>query len=45
MLTALVEEAVTVGDLVRLMTFRQGQANLVELTPLDSPSSACAWVT
>jgi len=38
MLTALVEEAVTVGDLVRLMTFRQGQANLVELTlPLDSP--------
>ena len=38
MLTALVEEAVTVGDLVRLMTFRQGQANLVELTlPVDSP--------
>ena len=31
-LAALVEEAVTVGDLVRLMTFRQGQANLVELT-------------
>ncbi len=38
MLTALVEEAVTVGDLVRLLTFRQGQANLVELTlPVDSP--------
>jgi trk system potassium uptake protein TrkA len=37
-LTALVEEAVTVGDLVRLLTFRQGQANLVELTlPVDSP--------
>ncbi|HET6499486.1 MAG TPA: TrkA family potassium uptake protein [Amycolatopsis sp.] len=32
MLAAMVEEAVSVGDLVRLMTFRQGQANLVELT-------------
>ncbi|MFN8167290.1 MAG: TrkA family potassium uptake protein [Candidatus Nanopelagicales bacterium] len=32
MLSALVEEAVTVGDLVRLFTFRQGNANLVELT-------------
>jgi trk/ktr system potassium uptake protein len=31
-LAALVEEAVSVGDLVRLMTFRQGQANLVEMT-------------
>ena len=31
-LVALVEEAVSVGDLVRLMTFRQGQANLVEIT-------------
>jgi trk system potassium uptake protein TrkA len=31
-LAALVEEAVSVGELVRLMTFRQGQANLVELT-------------
>jgi trk system potassium uptake protein TrkA len=29
---------VTVGDLVRLFTFRQGNANLVELTlPADSP--------
>ena len=38
MLSALVEEAVTVGDLVRLFTFRQGNANLVELTlPEDSP--------
>ena len=38
MLSALVEEAVTVGDLVRLMTFRQGNANLVELTlPPESP--------
>ncbi|MCF8569682.1 TrkA family potassium uptake protein [Gordonia sp. HY002] len=38
MLAALVEEAVSVGDLVRLMTFRQGQANLVELTlPDDTP--------
>ena len=32
MLSALVEEAVTVGDLVRLMTFREGNANLVEIT-------------
>jgi trk system potassium uptake protein TrkA len=32
LMAALVEEAVTVGDLVRLMTFRQGQANLVEIT-------------
>ena len=38
LMTALVEEAVSVGDLVRLMTFRQGQANLVELTlPEDAP--------
>jgi len=32
MLAAMVEEAVSVGDLVRLLTFRQGQANLVEVT-------------
>jgi len=32
MLAALVEEAVTVGDLVRLMSLRKGQANLVEFT-------------
>ncbi len=32
MLSALVEEAVSVGDLVRLFSFRQGQANLVEIT-------------
>ena len=37
-LAALVEEAVSVGDLVRLMTFRQGQANLVEITlPTGAP--------
>jgi trk system potassium uptake protein TrkA len=37
MLSALVEEAVTVGDLVRLFSFRQGEANLVELTlPADA---------
>lgn len=36
MLASLVEEAVTVGDLVRLMTFRQGQANLVEITLPDT---------
>jgi trk system potassium uptake protein TrkA len=49
LLSALVEEAVSVGDLVRLMTFRQGQANLVELTlPDDAPvvgqrSGAVPW--
>jgi trk system potassium uptake protein len=38
LLSALVEEAVSVGDLVRLMTFRQGQANLVEWTlPANAP--------
>ncbi len=37
-MSALVEEAVTVGDIVRLFTFRQGNANLVEITlPSDSP--------
>jgi trk system potassium uptake protein TrkA len=37
-MSSLVEEAVTVGDLVRLFTFRQSNANLVELTlPADSP--------
>src|SRR5579875_2895342 len=35
MLSALVEEAVSVGDLVRLMTFRQSDASLVELTMPD----------
>jgi trk system potassium uptake protein TrkA len=35
LLAALVEEAVAVGDLVRLLTFRQGQANLVEVTLTD----------
>ena len=38
LLAALVEEAVAVGDLVRLMTLRQGQANLVEVTlPTETP--------
>lgn len=38
LMSALVEEAVTVGDLVRLFTFRQSNTNLVELTmPEDSP--------
>src|SRR5919112_2116855 len=37
-MSALVEEAVTIGDVVRLFTFRQGNANLVEMTlPADSP--------
>lgn len=38
LLSALVEEAVTVGDLVRLLSFRKGEADLVELTlPAESP--------
>ena len=41
LLSALVEEAVSVGDLVRLMTFRQSEASLVELTmPDDAPLAA-----
>ncbi|MDR7172313.1 trk system potassium uptake protein TrkA [Nocardia kruczakiae] len=37
LLASLAEEAVSVGDLVRLMTLRQGQANLVEITlPTDT---------
>lgn len=38
MLSALVEEAVSVGDLVRLFSFRQGSVDLVEMTLSgDSP--------
>src|ERR1044071_6933865 len=38
LMAALVEEAVSVGDLVRLMTFRQSEANLVEITlPASAP--------
>lgn len=38
LMCALVEEAVTVGDLVRLFSFRGGAANLVEMTlPEESP--------
>jgi trk system potassium uptake protein TrkA len=38
LLSALVEEAVSVGDLVRLMTFGQSEASLVEMTmPADAP--------
>ena len=32
LMCALVEEAVSVGDLVRLLTFHEGEANLVEMT-------------
>ena len=32
LMSAVVEEAVSIGDIVRLFTFRQGSANLVELT-------------
>ncbi|RZS82962.1 trk system potassium uptake protein TrkA [Motilibacter rhizosphaerae] len=38
LMTALVEEAVSVGDIVRIMTFQQSGTDLVELTmPEDSP--------
>jgi trk system potassium uptake protein TrkA len=38
LMAALVEEAVTVGDLVRLMTFHEGETSLVEMTlPAESP--------
>ncbi len=38
LMTALVEEAVSVGDLVRIFQFQQGKATMVELTlPADSP--------
>jgi trk system potassium uptake protein TrkA len=38
LMTALVEEAVSIGDLVRIFTFGQGQSTMVELTlPEDSP--------
>ena len=38
LMTALVEEAVSVGDLVRIFQFQQGRATMVELTlPTDSP--------
>ena len=36
MLASLVEEAVAVGDLVRLIEFQQGDANLVEITLPDN---------
>lgn len=39
-LSALVEEAVEVGDIVRLFGLREGQANLVELTLPDGASVA-----
>lgn len=38
LMSALVEEAVAIGDLVRLLTFREGSSELVELTlPAESP--------
>jgi trk system potassium uptake protein TrkA len=42
-ISALVEEAVSVGDVVRLFSFRKGQANLVELTLPDN--SSCLGLT
>jgi trk system potassium uptake protein len=38
LMTALVEEAVSVGDLVRIFTFQQSNTDMLELTlPVDSP--------
>jgi trk system potassium uptake protein len=38
LMSALIDEAVSVGDLVRLLRFNQGDANLVEVTlPRDTP--------
>ncbi len=42
-ISALVEEAVSVGDVVRLFSFQNGQANLVELTLPDD--SSCVGLT
>ena len=42
-ISALVEEAVSVGDVVRLFSFRKGEANLVEITLPDS--AACCGKT
>ena len=39
-LAALVEEAVSVGDLVRLFSIREGQANLIEITLPDQAPCA-----
>ena len=42
-LAALVEEAVEVGDIVRLFGLREGQANLIEVTlPDNAPCTNCA---
>jgi trk system potassium uptake protein TrkA len=42
-LAALVEEAVEVGDIVRLFGLREGQANLIEVTlPDNAPCTGCA---
>jgi trk system potassium uptake protein len=42
-LAALVEEAVEVGDVVRLFGLREGQANLLEVTlDKDAPCAGCA---
>ncbi len=46
LLASLAEEAVAVGDLVRLMALRQGRANLVEITlPADTPLAGRAVQT
>lgn len=40
LLTSLVEEAVTVGDLVRLMPFKEGEVSLVEFTLAEGSPAA-----
>ncbi len=45
LMTALVEEAVSVGSLVRLLRFEGGNAHLVEVTLADdSPAAGCTLV-
>jgi trk system potassium uptake protein TrkA len=39
LMSALVEEAVSIGDVVRLMRFSQGDANLVEITLSDTSTA------
>jgi len=43
-ISALVEEAVSIGDVVRLFSFRKGEANLVEITLPDTASCCCKTV-
>ena len=45
LMTALVEEAVSVGDLVRIFQFQQGRATMVELTLPTNTVSSGHWIS